>query len=94
VCALARYQLHRRAGGSRQLCTLARTQFDAVHLRTDRDVAQRQAVADRDRRRLGRDDPVARLLALGREHVGPLAVGILQQRQVRGAVRVVLERST
>src|SRR5690606_2556815 len=50
VDALAGDQLHAGAGGARHLRALARLHLDAVHGGTDRDVAQRQGVADLDRR--------------------------------------------
>ena len=61
VDAFARDQLHAGAGGTRDLRTLARLHLDAMHGRADRDVAQRQRVADLDRRIAARDQLVADL---------------------------------
>ena len=60
-------------------------------MRADRDVAQRERVAGLDRRVGARRDRVAGRDALRREDVAALAVGVQHQREVRGAVRVVLE---
>src|SRR5690606_11050631 len=91
VDALAGHQLDAGAGGAGDLRALARLHLDAVHRRTDRDVAQRQRVARLDRRIVARDHLVARLQALGGDDVAALAVDIAQQRDVRGAVGVVLD---
>src|SRR5512135_1150756 len=50
VAAFARQQLDRGTGRARDLRTLARHHLDTVHRATDRDAAQRQAVAGLDRR--------------------------------------------
>src|SRR5690606_18094291 len=91
IAAFAGEQLYARARGARQLRTLARLHFDAVDGRADRDVAQRQGVADLDRRFRTADEFHARRHALGRDDVATLAVHVAQQRQVRAAVRVVLD---
>src|SRR5690606_11046636 len=70
---------------------LARLHLDAVHGGTDRDVAQRQGVAHLDRGVGARDHLVPGLQALGRDDVAALAVDVAQQRDVRGAVGVVLD---
>jgi hypothetical protein len=62
-----------------------------MHGRTDRDVAQRQGVAGLDRRIAARDHLVAGLQALRRDDVAALAVDVAQQRDVRGAVRIVFD---
>src|SRR5690606_12259618 len=91
VARLARDQLHAGAGGAGQLRALARLHLDAVDRRADRDVAQRQRVADLDRRVAAGDHLVAALQALGGDDVAALTVDVAQQRDVRGAVRVVLD---
>ena len=58
---------------------------------TDRDVRDRQAVAGLDVGSRGGQDLIADLEALGREDIGLNAVLILNQRDVRGAVRIVLQ---
>ncbi|CRI66178.1 conserved hypothetical protein [Thiocapsa sp. KS1] len=89
--AVARHELGGATCGPCQLGTLAGTHLDAVHLGADRNVAQRHAVADADRRGLAGLDTPADSKALRGNDVGTLAVGKLQQRQMGGAVRVVLE---
>src|SRR5690606_12784529 len=91
VDAFAGDQLHAGAGGAGDLRALARLHLDAVHGGTDRDVAQRQAVAGTDRRIVARDHLVAGLQALGRDDIAALTVHVAQQRDVRGAVGIVLE---
>ena len=86
-------KLRGAAGAARQLAALAGLQLDVVHDRADRDVAQRHGIARLDRRIGARADLVAGLHALGREDVAALAVGVLDQRDVAGAVRIVLERA-
>src|SRR5512141_657825 len=49
VDALAREQLHARAGGACHLRTFARLHFDAMDRRADRNVAQGQRIARLDR---------------------------------------------
>src|SRR6266853_2008859 len=50
VASLARQQLHRGAGRARQLRAFARHHLDAMNGRAHRDIAQRERVADPDRR--------------------------------------------
>src|SRR5690606_26260289 len=91
VHALARHQLDAGTGGTGDLRALARLHLDAVHRGTDRDVAQRQRVAGADRGVVAGDHLVARLQALRRDDVAALTVDVNQQRDVRGAVGVVLD---
>jgi hypothetical protein len=65
-----------------------------VHRGAGRDVAQRQRVAGLDVGVRAGLDLVALLEALGRHDVALLAVGVVQQRDARGAVRVVLDLAT
>src|SRR5690606_1729525 len=48
--------LHRRAGASRELRTLAGLELDAMHLRADRNALQRHRIAGPDRRVAARLD--------------------------------------
>src|SRR5579859_3608021 len=84
-------ELHAGAGRAGDLRAAAGPQLDGVDDRAGRDVAQRQVVARLDVGVGARLDPVA-LLQLGRrDDVALRAVGEVQQRDARGAVRVVLD---
>src|SRR3954464_13183035 len=85
------HELHARAGRPRDLRAAAGPQLDGVHDRADRDVAQRQVVAGLDvGRRTGLDSVALRQPCRG-DDVALLAVGVVQQRDARGAVGVVLD---
>src|SRR4051794_32444480 len=85
-------ELSRCAGGADDLATLARDQLDVVDRRAERDVRDRQRVAD-PRLGLGAgDDDVADLEPVGQEHVALLAVAVVQEPDLGGPVRVVLDR--
>src|SRR5699024_9172553 len=91
VLALLTQQLDGRASGACQLGTAARLQLHVVDGGTGRDVAQRQVVAGLDvGSRTGLHDGALRQTTRG-EDVTLLTVGVVQQRDVRGAVRVVLD---
>ena len=86
-------QLHGGAGAASDLRAATGTQLDRVHHGAQRDVPQRHVVAGLDVRALTVLDPVA-LTQLGRrEDVALLAVQVVQQRDARGAVGVVLDVS-
>src|SRR3954454_7358472 len=86
-----RNELHARAGRPRDLRATAGPQLDRVHDRADRDVAQRQVVAGLDVGRRAGLDPVALRQPCRSDDVALLAVGVVQQRDARGAVGVVLD---
>ena len=79
------------AGRPGQLGAAARPQLDGVDHGTGRDVAQRQVVAGLDVGVGARLHHVALRESLRRDDVALLAVQEVQQRDVRGAVRVVLD---
>src|SRR4029453_3662946 len=85
-------ELDRRAGAASELAARARLQLDVVHSRPDRDVAQRQRVAGPDLCTLPALELVADLEALRCDDVTLLAVAVVEQRDARVAVRVVLDR--
>src|SRR6185369_15154210 len=91
VRALTAEQLDADAGRAGQLGAAARTQLHVVDGGTDRDVAQRQVVTRLDVGARTGLDAVALLQVLRRDDVALLAVGVVQQRDARGAVRVVLD---
>src|SRR5690606_37613082 len=91
VRAVLRHEAHRGAGRARELRAAAGAELDRVHDGTGRDVAQRQVVARLDVSARARLDDVALLQLLRREDVALLAVEVVQQRDARGAVGVVLD---
>src|SRR5262249_37661749 len=91
VDAFTRHQRDAGAGRTRDLRALARHHLDAVDRRADRDVADRQRVAGLDGRFGARQQRRARFHATRRDDVATLAVGVAQQRDVRRAIRVVLD---
>src|SRR5215472_14646984 len=91
VDPLARGEGDRAAGAPGELAAATGLQLHVVNDRADRDVPQRHGVARLDRRIGARAHLVAGLRALGRENVAPLAVRVLDEGDVAGAVRVVLE---
>ena len=86
-------ELHGGTGGTRDLRAAQRTELDGVHDRTGRDVLQRQVVAGLDIGLLAGLNGVTLLDALGGNDVTLLAVGVVQQRDASGTVRVVLDVS-
>src|SRR2546430_10353720 len=92
VCidALARSEGHGTAGAARQLPAAPGLHLDVVDDRADRNVPQRHGVARLDRGVGAGAHFIARLHALGREDVAPFAVGVADERDMAGAVRVVL----
>src|SRR6516225_6928549 len=91
IDAFARHQRDGRAGRTRDLRTLARLHFHAVDDRADRDVADGQRVAGLDRRFGAGQDRGTHFQAARSDDVAALAVGVADQRDVGGAVRVVLD---
>src|SRR6478736_9891982 len=85
-------QLGGDAGGPDDLAALAGHQLDVVDGRAERDVGQRQRVADaRPAIRTG-DDDVTDLQAVRQEHVALLAVAVVEQPDARRPIGVVLDR--
>src|SRR5699024_1735317 len=93
VGALLTQELNGCTSGTRELGAGARLQLDVVDGGTGRDVAQRQVVTDLDVGAGAGLDDGALLQALRGEDVTLLAVEVVEQRDVRGAVRVVLDVS-
>src|SRR5215212_6494854 len=89
--AFLRDELCADAGRAGDLGTATGPELDAVDRRTDRDVAQRQVVARLDVGADARLDRGALLHAHRRDDVALLAVGVVQQRDPRSAVGVVLD---
>ncbi len=92
VGALTGHQLRRRAGRAHELAALAASQLEVVDRGAEGDRLQRQGVARQDVGPGARDDRRAHLEAVRREDVALLAVGVVEQRDPGGPVRVVLDR--
>src|SRR5436190_11477219 len=84
-------ELDGRARAPAQLGTAARLELDVVHRGSDRDVTQRQRVADADLAALAALHHGADLETLRGDDVALLAVEIVQERKARVAVGVVLD---
>src|SRR4029079_11314357 len=84
-------ELHAHAGGAGDLAALAGTQLDVVHRGAHRDVAHRERATRLDVGALTALHAVADLQTTGGEDVGLHAVGVVQQGDAAGAVRVVLD---
>src|SRR5712671_7425103 len=91
VVALFRHDLRARPRATAQLAAAADLQLDVVDRRTQRDLEQRHRVAGPNIRARTGHDVVADVQALGRQDVALLAVAVVQQRDARCAVRVVLD---
>lgn len=89
--ALTRQQLDAGTGGAGHLGTATGTQLHRVDGGTDRDVAKRQVVARLDVGASAVLDPVTLRDTARRDDVALLAVRVVQERDARGAVRVVLD---
>src|SRR5688572_17165560 len=85
-------QLRARAGRTDHLAALAFLQLDVVDDRAQGDLRQRQGIAHQDVGFFTGHDRRADREAARREDVALLAVDVVQQGDVRGAVRVVLDR--
>src|SRR5579859_2045914 len=92
VVAFLRKQLGRRSGAAHQLAAAAERELDVVDRRTDRDVRQRDGVADPHRRVDPTLDRVPHLQAQRRQDVALLTVLVVDQRDPGAAVGVVLDR--
>src|SRR6478735_3919183 len=86
-------ELDARTGGAGDLGAATGTELDRVHDRTHGDVAQRQAVARLDVGARTVLDRVALLELVRRQDVALLAVRVVQERDARRAVGVVLDVS-
>src|SRR5690606_31839843 len=84
-------EAHGGAGRAGELGSSTGLELDRVHDGTDRDVLQRQVVAHLDVGACAVLDDVALLELLGREDVALRAVDVVQERDARGAVGVVLD---
>src|SRR5579862_2778396 len=90
--ALFGHQLRLHTRAARELRTGARLHLDRVHDGAERDVFQHQGVARLDVGILARLDLGANFETVRREDVSLHAVGVVQQRDIGGTIRIVLER--
>src|SRR5258707_15583838 len=90
MTALFGQQLCERSGGAGHLPAFAGPQFNIVNLRTQRNIPDRQSVAGKNVRILTAGNRFADLQAYRRDDVTLLAVKISNQRNVRRAIRIVL----
>ena len=90
VFAFLSHKLCGAAGSSCDLAALSGLQFDVVDHGADRDIFKRQAVAHFDVRVFAAYNGVARSQAERSENVSLFAVGVNEERNVCGTVRIVL----
>src|ERR1700722_4321965 len=90
--ALFGHQLRLYTRTARELRTGSRLHLDCVNDGAERDVLEHQRVARLDVGVLARLDLGADFESVRREDVRLHAVGIMQQRDIRGAIGIVLER--
>src|SRR5690606_7390452 len=91
VITLAGHDLGTLTGGTRHRATLADLGLDVVHHGTQRDLRQRHRVADPHVAARTAHHGVTLGETLRVQDVALLAVGVHQQRDARGAVRIVLD---
>src|SRR5207249_2488749 len=92
VVAFLRHHLDTGAGGAGQLAAAADLDLHVVDRGAERDLEQRHGVPHPDVRARTGDDRIADGEALGGQDVALLAVRVVQQRDARRPVRVVLDR--
>src|SRR2546430_17001384 len=91
VVAFLGEQLRARAGRSHELAASSQGQLDVVDRRTHRDVLEGDRVADPHRSVDARFDGVADLEAQRRQDVALLAVLVVDERDARAPVGIVLD---
>src|SRR5207302_6235399 len=93
VLAFLCHQVRRAAGAPHHLPALAGAELDVVDHRAEGDRTQRQAVTRADVRLGSRHHAIADAQPDRREDVALLAVDVVEERQARRAVRIVLDGS-
>src|SRR5215208_785273 len=91
VLALLRHHLRRHPRRAADLPALADLELDVVHRGAERDLAQRQRIAEPHIGARARRDHVADLEPLRVDHVALLSVRVLDERDARRAVGIVLD---
>src|ERR1019366_829463 len=92
VVAFLCQQLGSHAGRPDDLATLARYELDVGDRGAQRDVGDRQGVADPGLGFGARDDHVTHLQTVGQKHVALLAVAVVEEADPGRPIRVVLDR--
>src|SRR5881396_1805021 len=92
VVAFLRHHLDAGARGARELAAAPDLELHVVHRGAERDLEQRHRVPDPDVRARTGHDRIADGEALRSQDVALLAVRVVQQRDARRPVRVVLDR--
>src|ERR1700722_13106920 len=92
VLAFFGHQLRRRSGRAHELAAFTGPQLDVVDDRAQRDVRERERVADLDVGIRTRHDDRADFETDGRQDIALLAVAVMQQRDAGRAVGIVLNR--
>src|SRR5258708_4598110 len=85
-------QLRRAARGTHHLPAAPGIQLEVVNHRAGRNVLELQRIARKNVRALAGGNRCAHFQSHGMQDVALLAVGVVQQRQIRAAIRVVLDR--
>src|SRR5690606_29954271 len=91
VIALLRHHLGPGAGGTHDLSALPRLELDVVDHRAERDLAKRERVPDPDVRARTAHHRVSLLQSPRVQDVTLLPIGVMDQRDVRRTVRIVLD---
>ena len=93
IIAFLSHELCGRTSTADELCALADLELDIVYRRADRDVLERECVADLDISVRAGNDLIADLEAVRCEDVALLAVNVVEQSDAGAAVRIVLTRA-
>src|SRR5690554_2681028 len=91
ITTVAAHDLHIGTSGTGDLTALARLHLHIVHDRADGDVLKRHRIARLHVNAVTRDHPIASRDTLRREDVCKLTVVILDERDERRTVRVILQ---
>ena len=94
IFTLLGQQLRRASGGTNHLAALPRTQFNVMNHGAHGNILQRQSVASHDIRFRTGNHMVPYFQALGIKDISLVAIGVAQQGDEDGAVRVILTVAT
>src|SRR5262245_58370876 len=86
-------QLRKRSGGARHLPPFARTQFDIVNLRAERNVPNRQSVARKNVGVFAAGNYLANFQSDRRDDVALLTIDVGHERDIRRSIRIILDLS-